>query len=76
MDLQALDDLEDNLIEDFLIRELLEGRRSHPGSRKRMRTSMPGHDYIHELLKSESHERIHQVLRMRLLSSLVFVCAA
>ena len=30
-----------------------------------MRTSMPGHEYIHELLNSENDERIHQVLRMR-----------
>ena len=41
-------------------------RRSSITSRsKRMRTSMRGHDYIHELLKSGNHERIHQVLRMR-----------
>ena len=64
MDLRLLDELEDDLVEDIIIQELLD-RRSHLGSIKRMRTSMPGHDYIHELLESGNYEQIHQVLRMR-----------
>ena len=66
MDLRPFGELEDDLIEDIIIEELLEGHQSRPES-KRMRTSMRGHDYIHELLKSRNHERIHQVLRMRTL---------
>jgi hypothetical protein len=55
----SLDDLEDDLVDDIILQKL------PLGVRDRMRTGMPGHDYVFELLVSKNHERVHQVLRMR-----------
>ena len=65
MDLRLLDELEDDLVEDNIIQELLKDIQSRSGSKNRMRTGMPGHDYIHELLESGNYVRIHQVFRMK-----------
>lgn len=56
---EAIDMVEDTIIEDFLLDPQLYMER------QRMRTGLPGHDYINELLESDNHERIHQVFRMK-----------
>ena len=56
MDLRLLHELEDDLVEDIIIQELLEGRRSRLGSKKRMHTSMAGHDYVRTII---SHDKQH-----------------
>jgi hypothetical protein len=57
--LLLLDDLEDDLIEEIILKEL------PLGARKRIRTGLPGHDYVFELLTSGNDERVRQVLRMK-----------